>query len=107
MNTATFLRSLMSQAWYMVKHFGYKMADAMRQAWKIAKCRAMMRKEIVHFRFTKADGSTREAWGTLQPTLLPSTSGTGRKPYPHLVTYFDTIKNEYRCFNIANFIGMA
>lgn len=97
----------MSQAWYLVKKFGFKMADAMKQAWKIAKCKHQMKKSIVHFRFIKADGTTRDAWGTIQQSMLPPTKGTGRKPYPHLVTYFDTIKQEYRCFNIANFIGIA
>lgn len=107
MNTKYFLSSLMSQAWYIASNFGFSMTDAMRQAWKIAKCKHLMREGIVHFQFVKADGSVRDAIGTLQQSMLPPTKGTGRKPCPHLVTYYDTEKCEYRCFDVRKFIGIV
>lgn len=106
MNTKYFLSSLMCQAWYIVRKFGFSLADAMRQAWRVAKCKHLMRSGVVHFQFIKADGSVRDANGTLLQSMLPPTKGVGRKSYPHLVTYFDTDKGEYRCFDISKFIGI-
>lgn len=64
-------------------------------------------KRIVKFYFQKVDGSFREAYGTLAENLLPPTFGTGRKSSDTVQTYYDTEKQEYRCFKKANLIKMA
>lgn len=66
-----------------------------------------MKTGIVKFYFSKVDGSLREAYGTLKETMLPPTLGTGRKANDTLQTYFDTEKQEYRCFKKANLVKMA
>lgn len=101
------LKAIMTQAWVLVKRFGFTLAEAMRQAWAISKLRKAMRKGVVKFAYTKVDGSIRQAWGTLAENLVAQTKGANRKANDTLVTYFDTEKQEYRCFKIANFVGMA
>lgn len=66
------------------------------------KLKAEMKKRIVKFYFQKIDGSLREAYGTTNP----ETTGT-RKPADTVQTYFDTEKQEYRCFKKANLIRIA
>lgn len=107
MKTKEFLSKLMRQSWMLVKQYGFTMAEAMRQSWAIAKLRKAMRNGIVKFIYTKLDGSTRTAWGTLKENLLPATQGTGRKANETLVTYYDTEKSSYRSFKVANFVTMA
>ena len=43
----------------------------LKKAWANIKLKAKMSSQIVRFYFQKVDGSTREAWGTLRPDLLP------------------------------------
>lgn len=48
----------------------------------------------------------REAYGTMNPDIIPAPTGT-RKPADTVKTYFDTEKQEYRCFKKANLIRIA
>lgn len=105
-NEKTTLAQLMRTAWMLVKKYGFTMAEAMKQAWAISKLRKAMRNGIVKFMYTKLDGSTRTAWGTLKENLLPATQGTGRRANETLVTYYDTEKESYRSFKVANFVAM-
>lgn len=109
-STKSNLSNLFKMAWNLVKHYGMKMAEALRKAWGIAKLRKAMKSGIVKFYFEKVDGSIREAWGTLKEELLPkseSTEGSSRKKNDSVVPYFDTEKQAFRCFKIANFMKMA
>ena len=101
------LSKIMCQAWQMVKKNGFKMADALRVAWLNFKLRAKMMLGIVKFYFTKVDGTTREAYGTLKADLMPEIKGSERKPNPTVQTYYDTEKCEFRCFKVANLVRMA
>lgn len=101
------LANIMRQAWILVKKYGFTMAEAMKQAWAISKLRKAMKKGIVKFLYTKLDGTARTAWGTLKENLLPASQGSGRKASETLVTYYDTEKESYRSFKIANFLRMA
>lgn len=101
------LANIMRQAWMLVKKYGFTMAEAMKQAWAISKLRKAMKKGIVKFLYTKLDGTTRTAWGTLADNLIGETKGTGRKPNESLVTYYDTEKESFRSFKVANFLKMA
>ncbi len=83
------------------------MAEAMKQAWGIAKLRKAMKGGIVKFMYSKLDGTIRTAWGTLAENLVGESKGTGRKPNETLVTYWDTEKEAFRSFKAANFLKMA
>lgn len=63
-----------------------------------------LRHGIVAFKFTKVDGTIREAHGTLKKSLLPPTLGTGKKPAAGIVVYYDTDKNSWRSFRAENLL---
>jgi len=93
-------------AWQFIKRNGMSLSEALKLAWANFKLKARMQVAVVKFHFTKVDGSIREAYGTLQASLLPPTKGTGRKFNDSLQTYFDTEKQEYRCFKKANLLTL-
>ena len=101
------LREILNLAWQFVRKNGYTMSEAMKVAWANYKLKQAMKNTIVRFYYRKVSGEIREAFGSLQDKLLPSTSGTGRKPNETLFTYFDTEKGEYRSFKKANLINIA
>ena len=98
------LRQVMILAWQFIKKNGMSLSQALKTAWANIKLRAAMKLGIVKFHFTKIDGSIREAYGTLKEGLVAPTKGTGKPGNPTVQTYFDTEKNEYRCFKKANLI---
>lgn len=100
------LSEIFKLAWQFVKRNGYKLSEALKCAWLNIKLKAEMKKRIVKFYFQKIDGSLREAYGTTNPETIPATTGT-RKPAETVQTYFDTEKQEYRCFKKANLIRIA
>lgn len=101
------MREIMSLAWQFVKRNGFDLSQALKTAWANVKLHAALKKGIVKFYFTKVDGSLREAYGTLKESLLPETNGTGRKPSDTVQVYYDTEKQEYRCYKKANLVKMA
>lgn len=84
---------------------GRPMADCENQAMQIAECVKAMKSRIVEFYFVKKDGTVRQAFGTLQDNIiLPLIKDTSnREPNPELVTYFDTVKRQFRSFRKENF----
>jgi hypothetical protein len=96
----------MNLAWQFVKRNGFSMSEALKTAWRNIKLRAELAKGIVKFYFVKVDGSIREAYGTLKSSLLPETKGNRRESVT-TQTYFDTEKQEWRCFKIANLVRIA
>ena len=107
MFTKETLKSVMQLAWQFVKRNGYTLSEALKTAWKNVKLKNEMKNKIVKFYFSKVDGSIREAFGTLKAELLPETKGTDRKPNDTIQTYFDTEKQEFRCFKKANLVKIA
>lgn len=101
------LSEIFTLAWQFVKKNGFTMSEALKQAWQNYKLRCAMIQRIVKFYFVKVDGSTREAYGTLRADMLPTTTGDGRKPNPTVQVYFDTEKQEFRCFKKANLMRIA
>ncbi len=101
------LKQVMSLAWQFVRKNGFSLSEALRTAWLNCKLKGLMRVRIVKFYFVKVDGSIREAYGTLKNGILPPTKGTGRPANPTTQCYFDTEKNEYRCFKKANLLRIA
>ena len=101
------LHDIMSLAWQFVKRNGFTMSEALKLAWANMKLKAAMKNRIVKFYFQKVDGSMREAYGTLKENLIPATSGDNRKRNDTVQVYFDTEKQEYRCFKKANLISIC
>jgi hypothetical protein len=63
---------------------------------------------IVKFYFQKVDGSIREAYGTLNMNVVPATIGSdNRKKNDTVQTYYDTERQEWRCFKKANLLTIA
>lgn len=106
--TREFLHEVMSLAWQFVKRNGYTMSEAMKVAWANLKLKGEMKKKIVKFYFKKVDGSVREAYGTLNEKLMPAITGTdNRKKNDTVQTYYDTERQEFRCFKKANLMSIA
>lgn len=101
------LHDIMSLAWQFVKRNGFTMSEALKLAWVNIKLKAAMKQRIVKFYFQKVDGSMREAYGTLKENLIPATSGDNRKRNDTVQVYFDTEKQEYRCYKKANLISIC
>lgn len=101
------LKEVMLMAWTFVKRNGFSMSEALKCAWVNMKLKAAMKQRIVKFYFKKVDGSIREAYGTLKENLIPATSGDSRKKNDTIQVYFDTEKQEYRCFKKANLLNIA
>ena len=99
------MRNLMNTAWMLVKYYGFALKEAMKHAWALFKLVKAMRNGIVKFAYRKMDGTTRIAWGSLKKEIMPELS-TSRKrtSNPSVQVYFDTVKQEFRCFKIANLI---
>lgn len=102
------LRNVMNLAWQFVKRNGLTLSEALTIAWRNIRLRAEMGKRIVRFYFRKIDGTIREAYGTLAERLTPSTATkSNRKPNDTVQTYFDTEKQEWRCFKKANLYSLT
>lgn len=107
MRTRDFLSSVMKLAWQMVRKNGYTMSEALKVAWLNMKLKMQMKQKIVRFYYRKVSGEVREAFGTLKESLLPETQGTGRKANCTLQTYFDTERQDWRCFKVANLVKIG
>ena len=101
------LKDIMTLAWQFVKRNGMNLSEALKTAWRNFKLHTAMKSRIVKFYFLKVDGTIREAYGTLAERMMPPTLGTGRRANDTLQTYFDTEKQEYRCFKKANLLTIA
>lgn len=101
------LREVMNLAWQFVRKNGYTMSEALKTAWMNIKLRSALSKRIVKFYFQKVDGTLREAYGTLMSDRIPATGGDSRKRNDTVQVYFDTEKEEFRCFKKANLIRIA
>ena len=100
-------RNVMNLAWQFIKRNGFTLAEALKTAWANIKLKREMAKRIVKFYFQKIDGTLREAYGTLKENLLPPTQGTGRRANDTTQVYYDTEKQEYRCFKRANLVRIG
>lgn len=101
------LHDIMTLAWQFVKRNGFTMSEALKAAWANMKLRTAMNNRIVKFYFQKVDGSIREAYGTLKENLIPATNGDNRKRNDTVQVFFDTEKQEWRCFKKANLISIC
>ena len=99
----------MQMAWQFVKRNGIELSEALKKAWQVFKLKAKMAKGIVKFYFRKIDGTIREAYGTLRTDLIPQTesSSDSRKKNDTVQTYYDTEKQSFRCFKVANLVEIC
>ena len=100
----TDLRNIMLEAWGFVRRNGFSLSEALKCAWANFKLRVKMLTGIVKFYYQKVDGSIREAWGTLSDSIIPPMQGCNRKSNPTVRNYFDTEKQDWRCYKKANLI---
>ena len=98
------LSEVFTLAWQFVRRNGFGMSEALKKAWSNIRLKKEMAKRVVKFYFQKVDGSIREAYGTLNPSVLPQSNGSGRRPNDTLQVYYDTEKQEFRSFKKANLI---
>ena len=99
------LSALMKQAHQFIKIAGLSLSEALKKAWANFKLRKAMSVGIIRFYFRKVDGSIREAYGTLKESIIPETAGTdNRKKNDTIQTYFDTERQEWRCFKKMNLV---
>lgn len=100
------MKEVMSMAWSFVRKNGYSMSEALKCAWANLKLKAALKVKVVEFYFKKTDGTLRQAFGTLMSNRVPETKGTKRTAN-NCQVYFDTEKEEWRCFKKCNLIKMA
>ena len=81
---------------------------------EIMKLQEKMLEQAVKFQFRKADGSVRDAVGTLCRDKMVQSDGTiwepkgEGKPEPAtVIRFFDCVKGLWRCFTVTEFIGLA
>lgn len=101
------LRDIMRIAWQLVRKNGFTMSEALKTAWLNFKLKMKMRYGIVKFYYQKISGEIREAYGTLRADLMPQTKGVDRKSNPTVQVYYDSEREGYRCFKIANLVKIA
>lgn len=100
-------REIMTLAWQFVKRNGFGRSQALKTAWANYKLKVAMSNRIVKFYFQKVDGTIREAFGTLNAAVIPATIGNdNRRRNDTVQVYFDTEKQEYRCFKKANLLNL-
>lgn len=78
------------------------------KAMMIESAKRIMRNGICHFVYEKKDGSLREAWGTLNKSLVEKhTNGNGVSRECYATTaYFDTEKGGWRSFRWENLVAV-
>ena len=111
MKSKEFLRDLMLQAWKFVKRNGVTIKEALLKAWLNEKLKLAMALRIVKFWFEKIDGTVREAYGTLSSKRIPEketvTGSDNRKKNDTVQVYFDTEKQEWRCYKKMNLLRIS
>lgn len=97
------MSEVMKAAWAFVKENGMTLSDAMRCAWRNFKLKAMMLAgKAVRFTFLKADGTIRQALGTLAKAAINYIpNGNGKAAPDRIQRFWDLEKAAYRCFTKA------
>ena len=112
------LRRLMRTAHVLQKgdddhKFGQSLA--LKQAWWFESFRDAISNGFARFTYRKNDGSTRQALGTRSLSLIPvdklpkgdmSDGAATWEDNVKAIPYFDLDKNEWRSFNVLNFVSL-
>jgi len=88
-------------------------SQALKYAWWFENFRNRLKSGIWRFSYFKTDGQIREAYGTLDTTIIPEDKQPKREPdkqtqpcYDTFV-YWDTEAQGWRSFRLDNFIGFV
>ena len=104
----TDLINIMKMAWRFANITGYSFAVCLKKSWANYKLYKAMQNNVCEFFYMKTDGTTRQAFGTLKHDVVdPLITGSGRKPNENVFTYYDTEKQEFRCFKRYNIMSIA
>ena len=100
-------KEVMLTAWAFVKEGIFStIGEALKAAWNKIKLVAKLKKGVAYFQFKKADGTTRNAIGTLKGDNFDYTSkGTTSAPKTNLVKFWDLEKRAFRSLNMDTFIA--
>ena len=86
-----------------------ELSICLKRAWYFERFRNWLKDGLVTFSYMKKDGSIREARGTLNELLIPTDKlpkGTSTaKPNFSSVAYYDLERQDWRAFNVCEFIG--
>ena len=109
------LRRLMRTANFINKNRSTHsdMAFALKQAWWFESFRDALSNGFARFTYYKKDGTTRTALGTRTPSLIPvdklpkcPQNNEEWEKRDKTIPYFDLDKNEWRSFNVLNFVSL-
>ena len=111
------LRRLMRTANYLKNEHpaNGNMSFALSTAWWFESFRDALSNGFARFTYYKKDGTTRTALGTRAPSLIPvdklpkgdmSDGAATWEDNIKAIPYFDLDKNEWRSFNVLNFISL-
>ena len=103
--TSNFRARVMKYAYQIWMATRQSWSECMKRAWSLYRFIRMMKSEVVGFCYYKADGSVRNAYGTLSGLYIGEGSGRVTKPSYKTVRYFDVEKNAFRCFRVENLIN--
>jgi len=103
------LSTIMANAWSFYKGGLFNsFSEALKAAWGRFKLVSMLRDGIAYFSFTKADGSHRDAIGTLRNgNYQYDSKGSTAKQNPAQVKYFDVEKQAFRSLNISQLLSIG
>ena len=88
---------------------------ALSTAWWFESFRDAISNGLARFTYRKKDGTTRTALGTRAPALIPadkapkgdmSDGAAAWEDNVKAIPYFDLDKNEWRSFNVLNFVSL-
>ena len=111
------LRRLMRTANYIRQQrpANSNMSFALSTAWWFESFRDAISNGFARFTYRKKDGTTRTALGTRAPALIPadkapkgdmSDGAAAWEDSVKAIPYFDLDKNEWRSFNVLNFVSL-
>ena len=110
------LRRLMRTANYIRQQHpaNGNMAFALKTAWWFESFRDAISNGFARFTYIKKDGTTRTALGTRAASLIPvdkmpkgdMSDGVALEDGVKAIPYFDLDKNEWRSFNVLNFVSL-
>ena len=86
-------------------------SQALKYAWWFEDFRDKLRTGIFRFSYFKKDGSIREAYGTLNPDLIPTEHLPKEQEIKNqnfdIFNYYDLSAAGWRSFRLDNFIGFV
>ncbi len=96
---------ILASAWAIRKQTGLNWSECQRSAWRAARLRSALHTGAISFKFTKEDGTTRAALGTLCPSLFHYESKGAGKSNPAVIKYFDLEAGAFRSFRIERLLA--